>query len=553
MFESVVRVRGQLSELVTALDPDVVTGVGARELWAEFDRVERLAAAAKTLLARRVAATHSGERTATRSAAEDLARRGGTSTGAAREALDTSQRVAGLPGVEDALRRGELSAEQAALVAAAAAADPAAQRRLVELAGRVSLKELRDECARVRAAADPDPDATHRRIHEQRRLRRWTDAEGGWNLVARGTAQHGAALNTALDPIIDQIFAAARADGRREPHEAYAFDALIAMADRASRGAPADQPADMAANPAGGAAAHPNPVDSDDGGGDAAAGGGQDEDADLYAGSGGGDEDGGRGAAGSGATDPDADADVDADDTPTADSPGGAHRHPGARPSQGKPPEPVAPDGHPSGAKPTSGGTAGRADGKPPARRLAPRKSVNPRYLALLRIDVAALQRGRVAGEELCEITGVGPVPVSVARGLLGEAIVKLVITKGVAVANVTHLGRGPTAAQKAALLWTSPTCAVQGCDGTRTEWDHRQPWAATRHTRLDELDPLCTFHHDLKTRFDYALVPGVGKRPFTPPDDPRHPRHRHACGDPGGGDAHDRNGHASPASHTPP
>jgi hypothetical protein len=45
----------------------------------------------------------------------------------------------------------------------------------------------------------------------------------------------------------------------------------------------------------------------------------------------------------------------------------------------------------------------------------------------------------------LCEITGVGPVPVEVARRLLGESILKLVITNGVDVANVTHLGRGPT------------------------------------------------------------------------------------------------------------
>ncbi|HET6919328.1 MAG TPA: hypothetical protein VFI46_07670 [Jiangellaceae bacterium] len=46
--------------------------------------------------------------------------------------------------------------------------------------------------------------------------------------------------------------------------------------------------------------------------------------------------------------------------------------------------------------------------------------STIPRYLALLRVDVEALHRGQVAGEELCEITGVGPIPVSVARGLLG-------------------------------------------------------------------------------------------------------------------------------------
>ncbi len=158
-----------------------------------------------------------------------------------------------------------------------------------------------------------------------------------------------------------------------------------------------------------------------------------------------------------------------------------------------------------------------------------PPPRVNPRYLALLRVDIEALQRGAVTGQELCEISGVGPVPVSVARGLLGEAVLKLVITRGVDVVHVTHLGRGPTAAQRIALAWASPGCTVAGCPRTRIEYDHREPWARTRRTRLDELDPLCEHHHDLKTHRGWALVPGHGKRPLVPPEDPRHPQHQAA------------------------
>jgi hypothetical protein len=94
-------------------------------------------------------------------------------------------------------------------------------------------------------------------------------------------------------------------------------------------------------------------------------------------------------------------------------------------------------------------------------------------------------------------------------------------------VLNVTHLGRVPTAAQKAALLWMNPTCSVLGCTRARLENDHREPWAVTRHTRLDELDPLCGFHHHLKTRLGWALIAGTGKRAFVAPDDPRHPTYR--------------------------
>ena len=77
MYEAVVRIRGQLGELVSAVDPDGVSGRAAGELWAEFDRIERLGAAGKTLLARRIAASHQRDREGTRSAAESLARQGG--------------------------------------------------------------------------------------------------------------------------------------------------------------------------------------------------------------------------------------------------------------------------------------------------------------------------------------------------------------------------------------------------------------------------------------------------------------------------------------------
>jgi Domain of unknown function (DUF222) len=480
MYESVVRIRAQLGELVSALDPDAVSGPTAGELWAELDRIERLGSAGKTLLARRIAATHDGDRAGSRTAAESLAKQAGTSTSAAKEALDTSNRLTDLPAVAGALRNGELSPAQAAAITSAAEADRSAQQRLLELAGRASLVELREECARTRAAADPDPDATNRRIHARRRCRQYTDAEGGWNLSARGTAQDGAAFTTVLNAITDQVFTAARRQGRHEPPEAYAFDALMAMAQHADR---PDQPA----APANGSAA---PV------------------ADVLDGS-----------------------------NQRAD-------HAGPRAGQSRPPDASGSARNAGGDPAIVPGAGGR-----PVDPVPPSRWSNPRYLALLRVDAAALRRGRVDGGELCEIAGVGPVPVSVARDLLGEAIVKLVITNGVDVANVTHLGRGPTTAQKIALMWTNPTCTAEGCHRRRIEYDHRKPWAQTRHTRLDELDPLCDYHHDLKTRLGWALVHGKGKRPFVPPDDLRHPRHHSVRAAPAAPD----NRSTSASTHTRP
>jgi Domain of unknown function (DUF222) len=435
MFEDAVQIRDRLAGLVDRLDPDAMSASTARELWAVLDRSERFCAAGKTLLARRLAQTHRPEQAGARFAAEELARRSGTSTGAARDSLDTSARLPEQPGVQGALRRGEVSVAQAAVISAAVAANAAEEDRLVELAGRMSVPELREECARVRAAADPDPEATNRRLHRARRLRRYVDGDGFWNLHARGTPQAGAAFNVVLDAFTDRVFTTARRAGREEPVQAYAFDALMALADQLK----------------------PNQVD-------------------------GGPGQIGDGARASGGL---AVADVNR---------GGVDRH----------------------------------AGEPGADLLAPHRlpgRLNPRYLALLRVDVAALHRGRVAGDELCEIRGVGPVPVSVAEDLLGRSVLHLVITRGLDVLNVTHLGRGPTAAQKIALAWASPGCTVEGCWRSRTENDHREPWAQTRHTRLAELDPLCAHHHDLKTRSGWALVDGTGKRPMVPPEHPRHPK----------------------------
>ncbi len=95
-----------------------------------------------------------------------------------------------------------------------------------------------------------------------------------------------------------------------------------------------------------------------------------------------------------------------------------------------------------------------------PAQERKRRRTPTIRNLAILRLDLEALTRGAPVAGETCEIAGLGPISVDSARAMLGESIVKLVITKGVDVQNVTHLGRGPSIAQKIALLWQQPGCS---------------------------------------------------------------------------------------------
>src|SRR5882672_8354790 len=108
-----------LSELVADFDPDAVALCDAQSMWEQFDRVERLAASAKILLARRVDEAGKWRREGFRCAAEQLAAKAGTSVSSAKSMLETSEQVAEQPKTARAMRRGELSAPKAQFVAGA--------------------------------------------------------------------------------------------------------------------------------------------------------------------------------------------------------------------------------------------------------------------------------------------------------------------------------------------------------------------------------------------------------------------------------------------------
>jgi hypothetical protein len=157
-------------------------------------------------------------------------------------------------------------------------------------------------------------------------------------------------------------------------------------------------------------------------------------------------------------------------------------------------------------------------------------RSARPKVI--VRLDLDAALRGRPLDGEVCEIAGYGPVAVSAVRDLLatGHPIVAAVLTKGKDVASVTHLKRRPTAHQVTALQWLYPACEVEGCHNSAfLEWDHVEPWSETHITKLGSLAGKCSHHHWLKSAKGWDMVPGKGKRPMVPPDDPRHPRHAHS------------------------
>jgi hypothetical protein len=388
MCERLGELRKAMSAYALGFDAALVPAGVAAGLVEQAAAIEHAAAAVKAMAAERVAETELWKREGDRSPAHHLARTTGSTVSQAAQALETAKRLKSLPATATAARRGDLSPQQAAAIADAAAADPRAEADLLGRAEDVSLQELREEAARKKAAAT-DVEARHRKIYQERSAREWVDGEGAWNFHARGTVDDGAAVMARLTDIQDRLFNAARREGRREPREAYAFDAFVQLATNEERPATA------------------------------------------------------RG-----------------------------------------------------------------------------------RTKLLVRVDFEALLRGYPVDGEVSEIAGFGPVPVSVVDRLLADpqTFLAAVVTKGKAVTGVAHLGRQPTAAQRSALEWLYPTCAVEGCSAPTRQFDHRAEWARTHRTTFDFLDGLCGHHHDKKTYEGWALVEGTGKRAFVPPEDPRHP-----------------------------
>ena len=316
-------------EVAAGLDPLLLTPEECERALAAAAALESVGATMKAILAARLAATAVHLSSSSASPETHIASLTGVTPAAAKASIEVGSRLSELEATSAVARAGRLSPSQVQAIVGAAAVNPATEAALLAAAPDLTVGQLRERSAKVTADADPDPDATYARLRQQRCGRRYASGDGFHHLHVQSTAEDLGEIDVALNPIIDELFDAARRAGNRERRDAYMADALVEMARRARGGAVT----------------------------------------------------------------------------------------------------------------------------KPP-----------PTYTAVIRADLGALVRGRAKNGEICEIAGVGPVPVAVARRLLGEALLRLVITKGVEVRNVTSLGRGPTAAQKIALLWEQPVCSVQHC-----------------------------------------------------------------------------------------
>ena len=227
-------IRDDVSVVCRSLEAGCLSGEAAAAELEAIASIKRLLVGAELALAGRVKQTEVWRADGSATPGEWWARRNGTSKADGQRVIDTAAKVATQPELAEAIGHGALSERQAAAIAAVGEVVPEAVGELVDKAGRVSLRELTEDCDRRRAAADRDAEARRARIHAARALRHWIGADGLCNLWWSGAPEVGAELLARLAPFRRAVFDQARRDGRRERPEAYDADALVAMARTAS-------------------------------------------------------------------------------------------------------------------------------------------------------------------------------------------------------------------------------------------------------------------------------------------------------------------------------
>lgn len=150
----VIRIVG-LGVASAVRNPDEISAADAVALYQVMERVARAAGAAKLLLAKRVDASGEARRRGFRTTAELLAKLSGSSLGAAKGDLETSEALDDLPDTKDASLGGDVSPEQGKIVVGAAKRNPGAERQLITKAKTANNRELQEEAQKVKARPIP--------------------------------------------------------------------------------------------------------------------------------------------------------------------------------------------------------------------------------------------------------------------------------------------------------------------------------------------------------------------------------------------------------------
>jgi uncharacterized protein DUF222 len=205
MFEHLTGVLSELRAAVASAEHEPFDGAAAARLVELFSEAERIAAAGRTLAARRVAESRLWKRQGHHTAAHWVAAATGTTITDAQRVLATAKRLEELPDTREAFQAGRLSESQVRTVADAASADPRREQSLLAAAKEHSIQGLVRACSRVKNGSVSDEQARERQLHKSRSLRHWLGDDGAVMIHARLAPVDGAVFVAAVEAIQQKV------------------------------------------------------------------------------------------------------------------------------------------------------------------------------------------------------------------------------------------------------------------------------------------------------------------------------------------------------------
>ena len=216
-----------LRTALLSLRPDALSGRECASLAEDLARTAKACDAAAASLAAWASDRGAYREKGFTDGAEWFARASGSSPTAAKVAMETAWAIEECPQTKAAVVAGEVSLEQAGIIAKTEFAVPGSEAGLLDVAKSSSLRSLKDT-ARDTRLGSMDADELYHRQRRARCFRHWTDDLGMVRGTFAFTPEVGVPIVNGVDAEADRLRKAAKREGEPEPWEAYAADALAA-------------------------------------------------------------------------------------------------------------------------------------------------------------------------------------------------------------------------------------------------------------------------------------------------------------------------------------
>jgi hypothetical protein len=196
---------------LVGFDPEVYSGEDCAVLVEALASAEKACAAARVRAAARAGACGAHRERGFADPSDWLGRVAGTSTSAAKAALDTAAALEELPAAKAALDSGELSMAQAHELVRTEAACPGSAAELLAVAAGQSLRALKEQ-ARDRRHRAVSPEELHAAQHRARAFRHWRTALGTIGFSGELPPEVGLPIVNRLDAETDRLWRLSRVE-----------------------------------------------------------------------------------------------------------------------------------------------------------------------------------------------------------------------------------------------------------------------------------------------------------------------------------------------------